>query len=43
MGGRVDWQAIPYVFHMLGVDDPDRIIRQLLAMKSHMERVRNAG
>lgn len=43
MGGQVDWSAIPYIFHMLSIDDPDRVIRQMLAMKIHMERVRNAG
>lgn len=42
LGGQIDWQAIPIVFEMLGVDDAERFIRMLFVIRDHMERVRNA-
>lgn len=42
MGGQLDWQAIEIIGPMLGVTDPELFITELLAIRDHMERMRNA-
>jgi len=42
MGGQIDWAAIPLLFHMLGVVDPERTIRHLIAIRAHAKRSTNA-
>lgn len=34
MGG-LDWAALPTVLDMLGIDDPETIIHQLIALRDH--------
>ena len=34
----VDWDALPIVCEMLGVDDPDELIRQLLVIREFNDR-----
>lgn len=34
MGG-LDWQALPIIVEMLGIDDVDILIAQLIALRDH--------
>ena len=34
MGG-IDWAALPLVCEMFGVDDPEKLVRQLCAIRDH--------
>jgi len=34
MGG-LEWQALPVVCSMLGIEDPEFLIRQLVALRDH--------
>lgn len=42
MGGQIDWKAVEILGPMLGMDDPEIFITELLAIRDHMERQRNA-
>lgn len=35
MGG-LEWQALPVVVDMLGINDPEMLIMQLVALREHM-------
>jgi len=34
MGG-LDWTALPTVLDMLGIDDPEPLIHELIALRDH--------
>lgn len=34
MGG-IDWSGLPIVVALLGIDDPERLMHQLLVIKGH--------
>lgn len=34
MGG-LDWSALPMVTELLGIADPEKLIRQLVALRDH--------
>lgn len=34
MGG-LDWSALPVVLEVLGIDDPEPVIRQLIILRDH--------
>lgn len=42
MGGTIDWQGVETIGVLLGVEDYDIFITELLAIRDHMERQRNA-
>ncbi len=41
MGGRLVWSALPLIFDVLEVEDPEAVIRGLLVVRTEME-ARNA-
>lgn len=42
MGGTIDWKGLEIIGELLGVVDYDIFITELLAIRDHMERIRNA-
>lgn len=42
MDRRIDWQALPSVIALLGVDDEERFLVELLTLKDFVERSQNA-
>lgn len=43
MDRRIDWQALPTVAALLGVDDEELFLVELFAVKDFVERMENAG
>lgn len=37
MGG-IDWAALPIVVEMLGIEDVDRLVRQLVTIREHRKQ-----
>lgn len=37
MGG-IDWAALPIVVEMLGIEDVDRLVRQLATIREHRKQ-----
>lgn len=42
MSGELDWNAIPVLCEMYGVEDADVLIVQLLAIRDHVRRKADA-
>jgi hypothetical protein len=42
MGG-LNWAALPVVAEMLGVDDVDRLVRDLVTMRNHFKAEDSGG
>jgi len=43
MGGQIDWSAVPVVVPLFGIEDVELLISQLLAIRRHVERTRDAS
>jgi len=41
MGGEINWQALEHVNAIVGVDDPELLVRALVTMRDHL-RAQNA-
>ena len=35
MGGEIVWEALPVVCEILGIDDPERLVRRLIVVRDH--------
>ncbi len=42
MGGQIDWNALEPLCEMLGIDDPDALVRGLVQLRNHFRDV-NGG
>jgi len=40
MGGQIDWSALPVLCEVHGVDDVERLIRELIAIRAFMDMKR---
>jgi hypothetical protein len=43
MDRRIDWQGLPAVMALLGVEDEELFLVELFAVKDFVERMQNAG
>ena len=39
MGRALDWQALPVIVELLGVEDVEMLAQELIAIRSHVERL----
>lgn len=37
MAGQIDYAALPHVVEIVGVRDPERLINQLVVIRTHMQ------
>lgn len=35
MGGVIDWQALPVLIEMYGIEDVETLLRQLITIRNH--------
>jgi hypothetical protein len=43
MGGEIKWEALPIVVELLGVDDVQRLVTHMIAIRDHYDRVAAAN
>ena len=43
LGNQIDWNGLPIICEMLGVDDVELLIHQLFAIREHLENMSRAN
>lgn len=41
MDGNMQWEALPIVCDVLGIDDPEQLINDLMTIRKHMRHKQN--
>jgi len=42
MDGQIDWQALPYIVEIIGSNNPEELIEDLITIREHMRKKANA-
>ena len=37
MQGKIDWQALPLIFELLGIEDAEMVIKQLMLIRDFQD------